>query len=205
SFPDLPISLLGLPNSDSTGDVLMLLASGQNVPTREDLAESRTSPAYRVTAVGNVEGGITYMNWLDYQSLAADVQANAQLLAVDAGGGCVAPSATSINDGTYPLVRPLNLIVNRISMARQEVQSLLWYLASDANYSLFASNGFAGIPFADLPNLRDWLQRTYAQAAVDSAEAAARAAEATPEVTPEATASTRPLIKAHTQGHDPSQ
>ncbi|MCC6805381.1 MAG: substrate-binding domain-containing protein [Anaerolineae bacterium] len=100
SFPDLPISLLGLPNSDSTGDVLMLLASGQNVPTREDLAESRTSPAYRVTAVGNVEGGITYMNWLDYQSLAADVQANAQLLAVDASGGCVMPSATSINDVT---------------------------------------------------------------------------------------------------------
>ncbi|MCC6805380.1 MAG: hypothetical protein IT319_21045 [Anaerolineae bacterium] len=86
-------------------------------------------------------------------------------------------------------MRPLNLIVNRISMARQEVQSLLWYLASDANYSLLASSGFTGIAFADLPNLRDWLQRTYAQAAVDAAEAAARAAEATPEVTPEATAS----------------
>lgn len=189
SFPDLPITLLGLPNSDSTGDVLMLLSSGENLPTREDLAESRTSPAYRATAVGNVEGGITYMNWLDYQRLTADVQASAQLIAVDGGSGCVVPSTESISDGSYPLARPLNLIVSRLAMARQEVQSLLWYLASDTNYSLLAANGFTGIPFAQLPDLRDWLQQTYAQAAVDAAAAAARAAEATPEVTPEATAS----------------
>ena len=184
SFPDLPITLVGLPNSDGLGDVLMLLASGQNLPTREDLAETKTSPVYRITAVGNVEGGMTYMNWLDYQSLSADAQAHAQLIAIDGGSGCITPSASTIADETYPLARPLNLIVSRLSMAREEIQALLWYLATDANYSLLASNGFTGIPFADLPDLRDWLQKTYAQAAIRAAEATPEAiAEATPEAT----------------------
>ncbi len=185
SFPDLPITLLGLPTgSDAIGDVLMLQASGQNLPTRVDVAEAKASPAYRVTAVSNVEGGITYMNWQEYQALSAADQARAQLVAVDAGSGCVTPSAATIADGTYPLERPLNLIVSLRAMTRQEVQSLLWYIASDANYSLLASNGFTGIPFADLPDLRDRLQKTFVQA-VD--QLAALSAEATPEATSEAT------------------
>ncbi len=192
SFPDLPITLVAPAVGDPLADILMLTASGQPLTTREDFAETKASPSYRIAAVGNVEGGMTYMNWLDYQALTADDQARAQLVAVDAGSGCVAPSAETLADGTYPLSRPLNLIVNHLAMARQEVQSLLWYLASDANYTLLSSNGFTGIPFANLPDLRERLQTTYVQAANDAAEAAVRAAQATPEATSEATPESTP-------------
>lgn len=187
SFPDLPITLVAPPVGDAYSDLLMFQASGQNLPTREDFAETKASAPYRITAVGNVEGGMTYMSWTDYSRLSTDDQARAQLVSVDAGAGCVAPSDTTFADGTYKLSRPLNLIVNRISMARQDVQSLLWYIASDENYSLLASNGYTGLNFAALPDLRDRLQKAFIQAASDAADAAVRAAQATPEATSEAT------------------
>ena len=85
-------------------------------------------------------------------------------------------------------------------MARQEVQSLLWYIASDDNYALLASNGFTGISFAALPDLRDRLQQDFVTAANEAAAAALRAAQATPEATAaaEATSETTPTVTAPT-------
>lgn len=188
SFPDLPITLVAPAVGDVTADLLMIRASGQELPTREDFAETKSSASYRITAVGNVAGGMTYMSWSDYSRLSADDQAKAQFVAVDAGSGCVTPSDATFMDGSYKLSRPLLLIVNRVAMAREDVQSLLWYIASDDNYSLLASQGYSGLDFAALPDLRDRLQKAFVQGASDAAAAAARAAAATPEATAEATA-----------------
>lgn len=188
AFPDLPITLVAPALGDAYGDLLMITASGENLPIRADLAEARPNAGYRAMAAGNVEGGITYTSWQDYQALTDEQKANVQVLGVDAGSGCVTPSVTTIADGTYALSRPLDLIVNRLSMARQEVQSLLWFMASDANYSLLASNGVVGLSFSDLPALRERLQQLFVQAAEEVAQAAADAANATPEATAEATA-----------------
>lgn len=185
SFPDLPITLVAPAVGDLYGDLLLLTASGQNLPIREDFAETNASAAYRATAIGNVDGGVTYFNWQAFQSLSAETQARA--IGIDAGNGCVTPSAATIADGSYALARPITLIVNRLSMARTEIQSLLWYLASDANFSLLANNGIVGLDFGTLPDLRDRLQQLYVQAADEAAQAVIDAANATPEVTAEAT------------------
>ncbi|MEO8398125.1 MAG: substrate-binding domain-containing protein, partial [Chloroflexota bacterium] len=190
SFADTPITLVAPSLGDPFADLLMLTATGQNLPTREDFAETKSDDVYRITAIGNVSGGMTYMSWQDYQALTADQQAKAKLISVDGGSGCVTPSDATIVDGTYPLSRPLKLIVNRVSMARQEVQSLLWYIASDANYPLLASNGFTGLSFSALPDLRDALQKAFIQGRADAVDAAVRAANATPEPTAEATSET---------------
>jgi len=187
-FPDTAITLVAPSVGDPYADLLMFTASGQNLPTREDFAETNAAALYRITAVGNVSGGMTYMSWQDYQKLPADQQAKAKVVSVDGGKGCVAPSDATISDGTYVLSRPLKLIVNRISMARQEIQSLLWYIASDDNYPLIASNGFTGLSFSSLPDLRDALQKAFVQGQADAAEAAIRSANATPEPTGQATA-----------------
>jgi phosphate transport system substrate-binding protein len=183
SFPDQAMTLVAPPMGDVYADLLMIQTTGVSAPIRDDEAELKSDPTYRATAISNVAGGMTYMSWADYQNLAPDVAARSTLMAVDGGQGCVTPSDATITDGTYPLARPLNLIVNRISMAREEVQSLLWFIASDDNYSQIASSGFTPISFSVLPDLRDRLQRTYIQAAQDAAEAAVRAAQATPEAT----------------------
>ena len=188
AFPDLPITLVAPALGDSYSDLLMMTASGgQNLPIRADFAETHDDASYRAIAIGNVEGGVTYTNWQDFQDLTDAAQANVQVLGVDAGSGCVTPSVDAVADGSYALARPLDLIVNRLSMARQEVQALLWYMASDANYSLLADNGVVGLSFSDLPALRDRLQQLFTQAAEEAAQAAIDAANATPEATSEAT------------------
>jgi phosphate transport system substrate-binding protein len=185
-FSDLPITLVAPPVGDVYADLLMLRLTGQSFPTREDFAEAKGDPAYRVTAVGNVPGGMTYVNWQAYQRLTPEVQARAQVVGVDAGNGCVTPSNDTIADATYPIARPLLLTANRLSMARQEVQSLLWYMFSDQSYGMLSSNGFIGLDFTALPDLRDRLQRAFAQAQNDALEAIRRGTEATPEATGEA-------------------
>ncbi len=188
SFPDQAMTLVAPPMGDVFADLLMIQTTGVAAPIRDDEAELKADPTYRTEAISNVPGGMTYMSWQDYQGLAPDVAARATLIGVDAGKGCVTPSEATIADGTYLLARPLNLIANRVSMARQEVQSLLWFIATDTNYPVIGTSGFTPISFSALPDLRDRLQQTYVQAAKDAAEAAVRAAQATPEATGEATA-----------------
>ena len=185
-FPDLPITLVAPPVGDRYGDLLMILSTNSEEPTREDFAETKSSPAYRADAISNVEGAMTYMSWLDYQN--TGIQSNPQVVAIDAGNGCVAPSAATIGDGTYPLSRPLKLIVNQLSMTRVEIQSLLWTVASDANYSQLQANGYVGLSFSALPDLRDSLQQMFITAANESAQRALATPEPTAEATPEATA-----------------
>ncbi len=192
SFPDLPLTLLAPTLGNPNADLLMYQASGSDLPTREDVAETKDDPSYRTTAVSNVTGGLTFMSWLEYQALSADVQARATLLPVDAGSGCITPSDQTIQDGSYPLSRMVQLIVNRLSMARPEVQSLLWYIASDAEYPLLASNGFLGISFEQLPDLRDQLQQDFKDAETEAAQAALRTPEPTAEATAQATPETTP-------------
>ncbi len=186
SFPDLPITLIAPPVGDRYGDLLMILSTGTEEPTREDFAETKSSPAYRATAIGNVEGAMTYMSWLDYQN--TGIQSNPQVVAIDAGNGCVAPSAATIADETYPLTRTFKLIVNRLAMARTEVQSLLWTIASDANFSQLQANGYIGLSFSALPDLRDSLQQMFIAAPNEVAQRALATPEPTAEATPEATA-----------------
>ncbi len=191
SFPDLPLTLVSTSVGDSLGDILMLTSTGQNLPTREDFAETNTSAAYLATAVGNVEGAMTYLSWQAYQGLSAEAKASIQLVGVDAGSGCVTPSAATVADSTYALARPLLLLINRLSLARTEVQSLIWTLVSDENYSQLSGAGYVGLSFADLPALRDQLQQTFVLAAEEAAQAALTP-EATPEATAEATAEVTP-------------
>ncbi len=186
SFPDLPITLVAPSVGDPYGDLLMIRSTGTEEPTREDFAETKSSAEYRATAMGNVEGAMTYMSWLDYQN--TGIQSNPQVVAIDAGSGCVAPSAASIADGSYPLTRSFKLIVNQQAMTRSEIQSLLWTIASDANYSMLQSNGYIGLSFSALPDLRDSLQQMFISAANEAAQRALATPEPTAEATPEATA-----------------
>ncbi len=190
SFPDLPITLVAPSLGDPYADLLMIGATGIADPTREDFAETKTSAVYRSAAVGNVEGAMTYMSWLDFQNLAADTQASAQVVAI--GSDCVTPNAETISDGTYPLSRPLMLIVNRLSMAREEVQSLLWTIASDANFSQLQSSGYTGLSFSALPDLRDNLEQTFIIAKNDLVQRANATPEPTAEATAQATAESTP-------------
>jgi len=69
-----------------------------------------------------------------------------KLVSVDGGGGCVAPSETTIQDGTYqPLARSLLIYVNKARLARPEVKGFLeFYMENGAE--LASEVGYIGLP-----------------------------------------------------------
>lgn len=179
-FPETPVTLFAPAVGGIYSDIMMLAASGANTPLRADV-QVNADPLYRAAAVANVEGGLTLMNWDEYQRVLENNQANIQLVSVDGGNGCIAPSPETIGDGTYPLSDSLRLIVSEAALRRVEVQSFLWFAFGDQNYSLLQDAGLMGLGFGDLPDVRNALIEAFARAA---------APEATPEATPgtEATA-----------------
>jgi phosphate transport system substrate-binding protein len=184
-FPETPLMLFAPANGSPDTDLLLIEASGSGLISRADTAENNADSLYRAAAIANVDGGLTYMSWQDYQSVLGNNQANIQLVAVDSGSGCVTPDENTIIDGTYALTRPGQLVINKLSLAKPEVQAFAWYLMSNENFPNLESNGFIGLRFGDLDDIRANLQQAFSEAEL---EAIQRAAEATPEATVEATA-----------------
>ena len=183
AFPDQKITLFGATESDTYTDLLLAKASSKPLVGRGDI-EINTDPLYRAAAIANVDGGLTYMSWADYQNVVKNNQQRIQVVGVNKGSGCVLPTEETINNATYPLVRDTQLLVKTSSITNIPVQSLLWFLASDANFGAFEKAGLIGVNFGSLPALRQTLQKAY----LDAATEATKLAEATPEATSETTA-----------------
>lgn len=163
AFPALPITLFGMSVLDQHTDILLQATGGVTPPVRRD-TETDFDPLYRAAAVGNVPGALTYMSWHDYQRVLANEQANIQLVAVDAGAGCVTPSPTSIQEGSYPLSRPATLLIRQQSLGGINTQAYLWSLYSDDSGSVLEREGFVGASTQDLASARRDLQRWFAEA-----------------------------------------
>lgn len=193
TFAETKMTLFAPRSGDTTINLLMTSAAGVDLPIRDD-TEVNIDPLYRAAATANVEGALTFMNWRDYQRVLLNNQANIQLVGVDSGSGCVQPSPETIVDGSYPLSRPAHLIITRAALTRAEVQSLLWFLARDENFSFLETTGFIGITFADFPALRETLQSLYTQAEeaaaaqIENPPAVEETEEPPAETTPEASA-----------------
>jgi phosphate transport system substrate-binding protein len=201
TFPEANIMVFAPEQGSELSDLLMIKATGKATPVRDD-AEESSDVLYRAAAVANVEGSFTYMTWDEYQQVLENNQERIQLVGVDAGSGCVTPSPETIADGSYPLTTDLNIVVGQSGLQNSVIQSLLWYIFSDANYSLIENSGFVGLSFGDLPALRDALQTAFTEAA------AAPDTSATPEVgatdeavaTEEAASTVEVIATEETQG-----
>lgn len=186
SFPAGEMFLFAPNPGTTTADLLLITATGVADPGRTDL-EFDDDPLYRAAATGNVETALTFMSYPEYLDVLENEQANIQVVAVDAGAGCVTPTEETITDGSYPLSETLSLIVNEAALARLEVQSLLWFMFTDENYQFIEAADLVGLDFGALPELRNTLEDTFAQAEAAALAASEAAAEATPEPTEAAT------------------
>lgn len=162
-FPDQEMILFGSTLLDQTSDILLQTTGPVIPPIRRD-TEKDFNPLYRAAAVGNVRGALTYMNWHDYQRVLEAGQANIQLVAVDAGGGCVSPSPSTIADGSYALSRGATLLISQQSLAGVNAQAYLWSLFEADNWRQVEADGFVGPTALELPSLRLQLQRSFAEA-----------------------------------------
>jgi phosphate transport system substrate-binding protein len=190
SFPETDLTLFAPDKGSSETDLLLNASSGNGSLVYREDAFFETDPLYRAAATANVDGGLAVLSWPEYQSVLDNNQANVQLVGVDGGSGCVSPSVRTIADGTYPINRQAQLIVNADSLVKPEVQAFIWFVVSNENYTTLETAGFVGVGFGDLPAVRSTLQQAFADAQTRAiaAEATAEATlDATTEVTSDAT------------------
>ncbi len=140
-YPADTINLYGPGTDSGTFDFFVETILGED-EIREDFTPSEDDNVL-------VEGVAGDVNALGYFGLAY-YEANQEVLtavAVDKGdGNCVAPSAETVQDGTYaPLSRPLYVYVKAESLQRPEVQEFARFYLSEAP-ALAAEVGYVASP-----------------------------------------------------------
>jgi phosphate transport system substrate-binding protein len=126
-LPDTKLSLYGPGTDSGTFDFFTDEINGEEGVTREDY-EASEDDNQLVTGVTGDEGGLGYFGF----SYAEQNLDNLNLVKVDAGAGCVAPSKQTIQDGSYkPLSRPLFMYPSEKSMARPEVKAFMEFVLAN--------------------------------------------------------------------------
>jgi phosphate transport system substrate-binding protein len=138
SFPDEDITLFGPGTDSGTFDFFTQQITGEEGKSRADYSATEDDNVI-VNGVSASEGGLGYLGLSYYEQNKAKLRA----VEVDGGDGCVAPSAATVQDGSYkPLSRPL-LVYAKVESLEDKLQVseflsfLLTNQASLAKQSLF--------------------------------------------------------------------
>ena len=126
-FPDTEMSLYGPGTDSGTFDFFTDEINGEEGVSRKDYQPSEDDNVL-VQGVEGDEGGFGYFGFSYYEQN----QDKLNLVGVDGGSGCVAPSAETIQDGSYtPLSRPLYMYVANKAAQRPEVAAFLDYVVQN--------------------------------------------------------------------------
>jgi phosphate transport system substrate-binding protein len=125
-WPQTALSLYGPPQDAPASAQLAEGLFGEPLGLRADYA-AMDDLDLLAQSVSREEGALAFMGFAGLLSHGETVRA----LALDAGGGPVAPELSSILDGTYPFGRVYLLYVAGSAAARQEVQSFLQPLLAE--------------------------------------------------------------------------
>jgi len=190
-WPDRPLLLVAPPAQTGETDTLVArLIGSPSFAVRQDRVES-SDPLYRAQGIANTDNGLTWLWWTDLQDSTAQVK----LLSVDAGAGCVAPSAETFADGSYALSFPMQIHVSRAAFANPLVRAYLWHFFAQSTLDTLANYPFAGFDLDAYS--RDVREAVYEMLAAYEAQAAeVPAEEAAPTGTPAAEAATETPAEA---------
>lgn len=143
-FPDKPLRLYGPDTDSGTFDYFTAAINDKEDASRADYTASSDDNVL-VQGVSGDQGAMGYFGFAYYTE-------NSEILnvvSVDSGDGCVVPSVTTINDGSYaPLSRPMFIYVNNASLERTEVRDFIEYYMNNAA-ELAEEVGYVGLSEAD--------------------------------------------------------
>ena len=136
-FPSEPLKLFGPGTDSGTFDYFTDEINGEEGASRKDYQPSEDDNVI-VTGVSGSKGGLGYFGYTYYE----ENQDKLKAVQIDSGSGCVAPSAETVQDGTYkPLARPLFVYASVAAMKRPEVVAFIDYyvdndgqIAEDAKF-----------------------------------------------------------------------
>jgi phosphate transport system substrate-binding protein len=121
SFPDKQVALFGPDTDSGTFDFFTDQINGEEGAQREDY-EASADDNQLVTGVSGTSGGLGYFGFSYYEQNTDKLS----IVQVDGGGGCVTPSADTIQDGSYkPLSRPLFMYPSKKAMQKPEVKAFV--------------------------------------------------------------------------------
>lgn len=130
SYPNEPIKLFGPGTDSGTFDYFTDEINGEEGASRTDYSPSEDDNQI-VQGVSSSKGGMGYFGYTYYEENAEKLT----LVQVNSGKGCVTPSATTVQDGTYvPLSRGLFIYPSAKSLgSNTAMQSFLqYYVDNDA-------------------------------------------------------------------------
>ena len=143
-FPDKPLRLYGPDTDSGTFDYFTAAINDKEDASRADYTASSDDNVL-VQGVSGDQGAMGYFGFAYYTE-------NSEILnvvSVDGGDGCVAPSVSTINDGSYsPLSREMFIYVNNASLERTEVRDFIEFYMNNAA-ELSEEVGYVGLSEAD--------------------------------------------------------
>ncbi len=142
AWPAKPIRLYGPGTDSGTFDYFTKVINGKAQASRPDYTAS-ADPNVLVQGVAGDKNSLGYLGHAYYK----ENKNKLKLVPVDAGTGPVAPSAITINDGSYkPLSRPIFIYVRTKSLSRVAVQKFVHFYIKNAG-QLAKEVGF--VPLSD--------------------------------------------------------
>ena len=144
-FPDTPMKLFGPGTDSGTFDYFTEVINGKEDASRTDYTPSEDDNIL-VQGVQGSDGALGYFGFAYYYQ--PDNRRQLNLVGVDSGAGCVSPSNSTVQNGTYkPLSRPLFIYIKKTSLTRPEVRAFVDFylknvssLLTDVGYTPLAAN-----------------------------------------------------------------
>ena len=126
-LPDAEVSLYGAGTDSGTFDYFTEEINGEEGLTRDDYQPSEDDNVL-VEGVAGDENGMAYFGLSYYEQN----QDTLNLVSIDDGNGCVAPSTETVQSGEYtPLSRPLFMYPSAEALQRPEVQAFMQYVVDN--------------------------------------------------------------------------
>jgi phosphate transport system substrate-binding protein len=141
-WPDEPIRLYGPGVDSGTFDYFTEAVNGEAQASRGDFTASEDDNVL-VQGIAGDRNSLGYFGYSYY----IENQEQLKAIAIDGGNGCVEPTDETINNGTYPLSRPIFIYVRQDAAAQPHVQEFVRYYLSEEGRELVRLVGY--IPFPD--------------------------------------------------------
>ena len=160
SFPDVEVSLYGPGTDSGTFDFFTDEINGEEGVSRKEYQPSEDDNIL-VQGVTGDEGGLGYFGFSYYEQNADKLN----LVEVDGGKGCVAPSTETIQDGSYkPLSRPIFMYPSEQALGdKPQVKAFMEYVM-DNQAEIAAASQIVALTAAQLDEGKQALQEAEAKA-----------------------------------------
>ena len=132
-LPDQSVKLYTPGTESGTYDFFTEEVNGEEGVQRTKGVQTSADDNVLVTGVSGEEGGLGYFGFSFYDQNKDKLNA----VKVDGGGGCVAPTTQTIQDGSYkPLARPLFMYPSKEALAKPQVKAFMDFVVE--NYDRIA-------------------------------------------------------------------